>query len=331
MDEAKINRTDISLALLRSLMCFGVILAHCWKSKTYTSIIFLPFKEIETLAAPVFMILTFYFSASLYFSPDISNLKKRMTRLLIPHLGWALIYFAVLQFFEAIPFTELLWQIFMGHSYVLNATMWFQTVLIVLTLLFFMIFSHADKKEGMFISLLLTLFALFMQISETNYNLFYDLRFELKYPLGRIIEMIPYAFTGLLLNYYDAFTCLKKYRYIFMMFFLFLLSLPYITDFPVCNGFGYAGITCYYLSLFMTLFCGLLPFDLLYLTPKKFFYQLSRYTLGIYCIHRLVFVFLGRYSFFSTFTGCIILYFICYLICFLINQIPDKIINSLVN
>ena len=329
--ETKIN--DIGISLLRVLMCFGVILAHCWKHKGYDSLLFLPFKEIQTLAAPVFMLLSFYFLAERFLSPDESFLKKRMLRLLIPQIGWALIYWLVYLLLEPVPLNELFWQILTGHSAVLNATMWFQFDLIVLTLLFFLLFSFRNEKFSTILLICISFLCLILQHSGINYRLFSDLRFELSYPLGRLVEMLPYATIGFLLKHCRMTDTLKKYRYPVLIASLLLFTLPYLMSFPSAKGFGYAGITLLYLVILSFFITELLPFEMLPETIKKGMLPLCCHTLGIYCCHRLIHALVSRFLGYSpsSFLYCILLYILCYLFCSLLSLIPSKTIKKLVD
>jgi len=328
------NHTNIGFALLRMLMCFGVLLAHCWNKKGYDSIFFLPFREIQVLAAPVFMFLSFYFSYKTFVSKDKDRFLKRMKRLLLPQIGWTFIYWILFQFIENVPFSELLWQLFTGHSTVLNATMWFQIELIVITILFHLLFSMLDEKKAISVLYLLMFLCFILQFSKVNLFLFDDLRFELKYPLGRFAEMLPYAISGFFFSYYKIMNKLKQHRLLAALVSLFLLPLPYLIDFPVVKGFGYSGVTIFYLSILMIIFVEMLPFDLLHPTIKKAAILISSYTPGIYCCHRLIFAFLSHFfpAFaFSSFAGCIFLYLICYIICLMIFQVPNRYIKILVS
>ena len=66
------------------------------------------------------------------------ELTKRIKTLVIPLVGWSVIYATLYTFVlnRSISFKDFFWQSTTGHSEVLNPTMWFQSNLIVLTLLF---------------------------------------------------------------------------------------------------------------------------------------------------------------------------------------------------
>lgn len=54
----------------------------------------------------------------------------------------------------------------------------------------------SDSKGSIYIVHVLSFVALIMQYTGFNYSLFKDFPFEVKFPLGRIAEMMPYATIG---------------------------------------------------------------------------------------------------------------------------------------
>ena len=124
---------NYGLALLRTLMCFEVVLCHFWTSDDSKFLI--PFSLLKGLAVPVFMFLSFFLTEHTFLNYDKMKAQKRVWRVIYPQIGWAIIYhlgymigeFAVKDI--DINFTDLFWQMFTGHSPRLNASMWFQTVL----------------------------------------------------------------------------------------------------------------------------------------------------------------------------------------------------------
>lgn len=335
MGEYRNKKIDLGLNLLKMLMCFGVLLAHCWDSKRYEAIIYLPFKEIRSLAVPVFMILSFYFLESFFSSPNPKQLKKRINKLITPLIIWAVIYYILYQYLDIkVSISDLFWQIFTGHSQTLNPTMWFQVELILLTLIFYELFKYFKTNIAYIILTILTISCFILQYSAINYQLFSNLRFELSYPLGRFIEMIPYAYFGLLLKHFNILEKLKKHRYLNMIIATLLFFIPYnYLSFPLAKGFGYSGITPLYLAIMAIIVASMVPFEKLPSNIKRIIYQISRYTLGIYCCHRLVNVLLINYYPIlpiESFSWSIYVYIISYLLCLLISLIPNKIIKSLV-
>ena len=101
--------------------------------------------------------------------------------------------------------------------------------------------------------------------------------------------MVPYASLGFLCSYFNIFRFMKKYRYIFIILLgvvsIFLLRRIII---PSAPGFGYSQNNNILLVVFLVGFAYLLPFEKLPDTAKMFLKKITSYTLGIYCMHRLV-------------------------------------------
>ena len=100
------------------------------------------------------------------------------------------------------------------------------------------------------------------------------------------------------------------------------------------NDFGFAGFTKPYLALCIVTFAYVTPLSNLPLSFKKAILKISNYSLGIYCIHRLIntllLVFMPWINI-GSFERCILLYIVCYFVCFLIDLIPNKNSKLLVN
>ena len=140
---------NYGIALLKMLMCFEVILSHFWVNQS--SVLLTPFKLVENKPVLIFMFLSFYFMERTFLINDQSKNKKRFWRLLYPQIGWTILYWIILMGIQikvdlGITFSDFLWQLFTGHSIRINPTMWFQTVLIFLTLLFTLTFRYLNKN-----------------------------------------------------------------------------------------------------------------------------------------------------------------------------------------
>ena len=314
------------------LLSFCVILAHCWKSKGYKSLFFFPFKEMTVYAVPIFMIISFYYSEFLFVSRNSLSFRNRIIRLLVPHIGWALIYWLYYFLVYRTPVTELFWQLLTGHSTVLNPTMWFQIELILYTLFFFFLFYFFENRTAVLTVISASILSLILEFSGINYSLFHELRPELSYPLGRLVELFPFAALGFLLHYFGIFDKLRKHRIGVLLLCLPLLLLPYIYRFPRTEGFGYSGLMVMYMPTVITIFICMLPLNELPIGYKKIAVIISSYTLGIYCSHRLIATILATLFpdfLFSSFFGCIIIQLVSYFVCFLISFSPNRYIRNL--
>lgn len=335
------NRINYGFSLLKMLLAFEVVLGHFCNWKEYDTLLLWPFRELVSLAVPSFVIMSFYLMERSILSRDDDKYKSRLIRLLIPQIGWAFIYWFVyllcsVLFGKDLPhsISDLLWQLFTGHSVNLNATMWYQVDIIILTVIYYSIFKKLDDKKGFIAVILMTLFAYAMQYSGINYNLFKDLRFELKYPLGRIIEMIPYASIGFTFKYLNILEKIKKYWYIAIPVSAFLFLQGFKIAWYDMKDFGFSGICKPYLAIWIIIAAFSVPLEILPMTIKKIILQVTNYTLGIYCCHRMIDTlfdaFIPNLPLMS-FERCILIYIVSYLLCFAISFIPNKYIDSLVN
>lgn len=331
---------NYGIALLKMLMCFEVVLIHFWIMPATNYLV--PFSMMKEFAVPVFMFLSFYFVENSFLIKDHSKTKKRIWRVVFPQIGWSILYwlfFYVTQTHSClkITFNDLLWQLLTGHSPKLNPTMWFQIVLIFLTLLFVLTFQFLSRLKGLLFIIVITLLSLFIQYSGLNLKFFDSLRFELKYPLGRISEMIPYASIGFFVAYYDVYNRLKKNRLLFIFLFglAILLLFKYRFIIPSSSGFGYSHNNNLLHVFFIIGFAYLLPFDWISDKIKLIIQYITKFTLGIYCIHRLIAFVVNKTLYMyeiniNNFTLCIIIYIISFSTSFIIYKLSPRYFKQLV-
>ena len=330
---------NYGLALLRTLMCFEVVLCHLWTD--YVPRFLMPFSLLRNLAVPVFMFLSFFLTEKTFFENNKIKKRKRIWRVIYPQIGWAIIYwlgYAIVQikFDFGVRISDLLWQIFTGNSPKLNRSMWFQTVLIALTIIYILIFTFCNPQKGILITYLMLFAAFVLQYSGINFKLFNSLRYELRYPFGRFCEMIPYATLGFSCAYYDVLKRFKERRFasLTMCGLASILLFKYTIVTPA-EGFGYSNNNCILLGFSVTAFAYLVPFEKLHQPAKNSIKSLTKYTLGIYCMHRLVakvltLLFSKSGVQVDSFILCIITYTASFLISFLMYRFPLKCFRQLV-
>lgn len=282
-----LKKTNYGICLLRIVMCFEVIIAHFYH-ETNVPFLMKPFVIISGYAVPCFMIVAFYFSASIFINSDITKYKNRMYRLVVPHVGWSIIYFFVLNVIALIengdPCTlkALFLQLLFGHSII--ASMWFMVNLIWITILFFAI--SKTKLNFTYALLIILIICLLIQYSGLTLPL-YNLGFNLSYPVGRIFCMIPCASLGVILYKYNLLERLKRHSV-----YAFVLSVGGMAFSIVLNskpeGFGYSGISALLFGICLVVGFYVLPFEKLPALLKCLLSWLSRYTMGIYASHSLI-------------------------------------------
>lgn len=347
MGREKKKNYNLGLSLLKMLMCFEVVLCHFWRTDE-CSLWLMPFWFLQSCAVPVFMIISFYFTQKSFFNCDKTYIKKRVWRLAWPQIGWAIIYYVVYVSVEMVlhidtvdGIGDLFWQMFTGHSRNLNASMWYQTSLIILTVLFFWVCrgrSEQAARDNLNLYLLCSV-SLAIQYSEINTTILGGLPFELKYPLGRICEMIPLAVLGFVLADHGFYKKIKRYRYPVWPVIAACLVIAVLCQkyafLLMPEGFGYCGIPNIISGFCLVTAAVLLPLKNIPEFAKTIIEFVSRYTLGIYCMHRLVatllFGILERMGIQTgTFALCIVVYILCYLASWILYKIPLKLSKQLV-
>ncbi len=320
------KQTNWGLSLLRTYMCFLVILCHFWFPESPSGPTTILYQD-RNYAVAVFMVMSFLLTRHTLVEHYKSKILNRFKRLLIPQIGWAVIYWCIYKIIDLIcntslqnSISDMFWQIAFGHSPKLNATMWYQVNLIWITIIFLIIIL-LFKKSHMTILFLLAALAIYLQYSGT-YMYFDRFRFEIKYPLGRFVEMLPLAVTGFALSSENAMNTLVKHRWRSIALSVFVIIM--VAHFPVFSdipGYGYQGagvLLC--ASAFVILFYCL-PLDHIPDILKRPLTFITGHTMGIYCIHRLVgtllLLFLPRLGIqfdIKSLPGCLLIYCISFLL-----------------
>lgn len=332
----------LGLELLRAVMSFCVVLIHFWNTEKLP-VVLIPLAGFIHYAVPVFMFMSFFLTQRRFLAQNTTYNKRRLWKLIWPQIAWTVIYFGVYTVTDKMmgtgiikAWSDFFWQLFTGHSPKINAAMWYQIALICLTLLFILIFNYLTAKKGVVAICGLLIFSIWWQYSGLNEAVFADLRSELKYPLGRLFEMIPYATTAFLVSYFQIHRKLEKYRVPSLLGMILITGIfmkySFISNPP---GYGYSGVQKILIAFGLIMAAWLLPVEKLPAAATKIITVLSRYTFGIYCMHNLV----GRFmkTIFSSFGVpsetlfmCIVVYVTCYIIAFIISKIPIKLCKQLV-
>lgn len=340
----KNNKTvEIGFSVLRLVMCFEVVLAHFWSQKG-DLFVYRPFVLLRDTAVPIFMLLSFVLCEKYFSNITSSRVKSRMLRLIWPQVAWTFIYGISYLVFEKsvgvdvhITIKDIFWQLATGHSACLNVSMWYQIVLIILTVLTYIIYYSTNTEKSL-VRILSALFilSLILQFSNVNFMIFNRFRYELRYTLGRIAEMVPYMVLGLLIAHYrllDRARFHKKKAVSMLCVLLVVLGCTMLI--PKAQGFGYSNITHMIIAIIMLFFVYIIPFNLLSNKIKDAISVVSKYTLGIYCVHRLIAtmvieLFENAEIETGTFGMCVIIYILSYAVSWLISLVPCKVTRFIV-
>jgi len=338
----------LGVELLRCYMAFMVVLAHFGGNTLF------PAEGILCIFGgfhvPVFMFLSFLLCGKYFFYPTKEGVSKRLVRILVPLLFWGVAAFLCVSiknlvmgqsFADSIPLRALCWQLLTGHSG-MNSPLWYLAVTLWISVLFWMLGVLFEKKVFLLLISVLAVISVVSQYVGLNYALFGSLPYELKYPLGRMTEMIPYASLGVLCSM--ALPKLNKLNFkqhliIFIVAIGLIAVVMLIKHFFIhytIEGFGYNGIYSIIISLLLTVSAFTVPLN--YVRNKVFVKvvrKMTDYTMGVFCMHILVgglteYVFLQLGFQTRTILMCLAIYVVSYIISLLISLIPLKQTDYLV-
>lgn len=324
-------------------MCFEVILSHFW-TDTYRNLFLKIIYKFRIYPVPVFMVLSFFLMHDFFENMDKTAIKRRIYRVLWPQIGWTFIYAIVLIASELISgvrlnirLQDVILQLLTGHSPVINESMWYQVVLLIITLLFIAAFALLGKKRAAYVLGIFALISLIMQYSGLNNMIYGNMMHEFKYPLGRIAEMLPCAYCGYILSYYPVKKALKEKKIVFIPIVVLILiatvfAKEHIHD---VEGFGYAGICMLMTAVSVVILFFTIPTELITGRLRDALLFASKYTLGIYCMHRLIALFVNNIimhtanQWMGRFSVCVLIYIVCFIIALLMSQIKSERVKNL--
>lgn len=324
---------NIGLAILRIWMCFMVVMTHCYDSGGGVLVEYLA--RWRMYHVPCFVLLSFYFNADSF--GVFANVKKRLKKLAVPLVFWSFVYWVcwILKGNRGgvWSITPLLWKIAVGFSSEVKGNqLWYQTDIIILTLLVFVLFRTLGTETSVFALAVISVGALYLQYSGINIFIWSLLRDELKYTGGRLFEIFPYMLAGLLIQLCHIDRFVRKYRNscLFLLLMLYLFTTRF-NVFSEIDGFGYQGIGRIVVSTIIFLLFYLAPLQKVPECIRQAVMYMSKYTLGIYCSHMLVQYFIeDNLSVYHTWQNAVFVFWVSFGLSVLISCVPIKIIKNTV-
>ena len=283
---------NIGIRILRIFLSFMVVIDHFYNRKIVKKYSYIIYYHI-----PCFFLISFFFTYRTLISFNISKIKIRFERLLIPYFCWSLIAWIKRNLYYYIRKRKFIYSIkdfsiSLINGHILNVVLWFQNILILVTLLF-LIIIFLFKKKYLFIFKLLYLLSYILQYSGINYFFFLkNFSTHSRSTFGRFFEAIPLTIILILITKYQIFSEI--------------------------NNFKYGG-----LRLNLAAFCIFIIFSLI---PSKIYgfdlknnviIKITNYTGGIYFTHYLIgkgficssTIFVKK----KTILGCTIIYLMSYI------------------
>ncbi|MBQ8969834.1 MAG: acyltransferase [Lachnospiraceae bacterium] len=340
MEEAR-KKHIFGWDILRILLCFEVVCIHFWKPGTSRGGYWF-FYNLQSFSVTTFFFLSFYLNKDFFLSIDRQKMKSRMERLLVPYIVWAVVYYLVYWTADLVfdfpdkeyPVSQLFLQLLTGHR--LNQAMWFLLDMIIITLVFGLIFLLTKKDIAVFLVALTGILAVFLQYSGITVRAFEDLIYEVKFPLGRLFEMLPYASAGFLLSYEEVFEKRSRIRMVPLLYMACIYLLFRFRLFKNIDGFGWPGIEGIAGAFLLVGLFRLIPDDLVPERGKAAAKKLGRITLGVYCIHNMIGNILEElvgprigYDM-NSFAGCILIFVLSIVCAALISLLPFPFAKKLV-
>ena len=284
-DKNAYKKINYNFELLRLILCLWVVFHHCCRNVD---------KIKGNFHVPTFMIMSFYFYYNTLKTKNIARIKHRFQRILIPYIIWPIfiLFFnnILFKFYGLSPYKkklllkDLVLQLIFGGHY--HFVFYYQFNLIFLTLVF-NIFSFLFNKKFIFIFQILLIVAYIFQYSYLNVFIFTKYINAIRFPLGTISELLPFAVTGVNLCYLDIAQKLKKFKKLVIFFIGVIIFLIIEFDiFVEIRGFIYTGIFFNIGGIFIFILFSLfsLPNRKLIISPLKI---ITKFTGGIYYIHML--------------------------------------------
>ena len=294
---SKPKKIYLGIEILRTLLCFWIVLFHCsnYKKKHYKYF-------WRLFHVPTFFVISFYFYYPLLHKRMIEKIKMRFQRLAIPYFLWPILIFflnnikikafVIEKLAKKISLKDLFTQIILGKGF--HGVFWFQNNLIFLSLCF-SILSFLFKNNFMQILHFLSAVSLYLHYSGKSYAFFKFTKF--KSSLGTLIELAPLAVLGCVYNSINLLLIINNLPvYIKFILFFYIYFLFEYDIFILPLGFRYPSVILYIIASTVLL----VLFGSLNIDKSKFriiINIITNFTGGIYYIHTIVRDYLEKYYF----------------------------------
>ena len=325
---------NLGIELLRFIMCFWVILYHCFDTKNKR------IKEIiinKRFHVPTFMFISFYFFYNSLNSRNINKIKARLIRLSVPYIIWPTIIwifnnilyliFQSNRYNRRLTLIELIYQLTFGIK--IYGVVWFNNI-VLLFIIFFTLISLLFKTKFLLIFQIISI--LIYAFDYSKYRRFFIKTYTWIF-LGRVLGMFPISVAGLSISSLYIISKLKidkKRNKAILICFLNIFFLFKYDIFIINKGYVYRSIIFNIAAINFFILFSLIPFENIRNKLIIFFIRtLTNYTGGIYYVHMIVKRNLNKQINLinnKTVYGCIIIYLISYFICFIGIKIFGKTI-----
>lgn len=316
----KNKNINLGIQLLRTILCFWVLSFHYLKEEKLNYFFFYIIKR-RFFHVPCFSFISFYYSYNIFSQSNMTKIKNRLKRLLIPYIIWPLIvYIKNIPFTKNLSFYPLKMQLLLGRQFM--TPHWYLFSITIITI-FIYILSNLIKTDFLFYAQLLMILIYIGQYS--NYYLFLNIyKPNVKFPILDTLSIFPLCVTGLTMASINIFQLCKKYKtkviFFSFIFLYFLFKYKCFIDLG-----GYNGIMNIFASFFFFSIFYLLPLENINTNFQRIIKHITNFTQGVYCLQSIMNPFVNKiFNIHGTLKSIIITYFISYLISFIGFQIFGK-------
>ena len=254
-----------------------------------------PYLYILYYHIPCFFFLSFFFTYRTFISLNIDKIKLRFERLLIPYFSWNFLSWIIRNIYYYMmkrkcdhSLIDFIKTLINGHIF--NVVLWFQNILILLTLIF-LIIIFLFKSYHLIIFQLLFFTSYILQYSGANY-IFFKNNFAIhsRLTLGRFFEAIPHSITGMYLSRVNVMKYItKKKMKTFIQSLIILILITKYEIFAKFNNYKYGGLRLNIGAVCIFIIFSLIPEKIFIINLKsEILMKLTKYTGGIYFTHYLI-------------------------------------------
>jgi hypothetical protein len=100
----KKKKIILGIQILRVIFSFHILVFHCINKKKYQSKIIKSIIKDVSIDLIIFFIISFYYSYEIFTSKNITKIKERLFRLLLPYIIWPFATFITSNFITGVIF-----------------------------------------------------------------------------------------------------------------------------------------------------------------------------------------------------------------------------------
>lgn len=312
------------IEILKTILTFLILVYHCLDPNLSDNRIFQFMIKIVPFYFSTFFLIFFYFSYNIISSRNISLIKQRLIRRLIPYIIWPTIFLFlnIISYNKKVKMENVLKNLFI--QFIIGRRIyyvfWFQFNLLIITLLFSIIML-SSKKNHLVIFQIMFFLSYILEYCGFIEKFFEDYNEDIKRSVGRIFKMILFSVTGIFLSSIKMLNNLKEYKLksisISFLAFIIIMSLKfYFSEFYFLEGiFLDLGAVC------LLIIFALLPlYNFTKISHIFLLKQITSYTAGVYYLHLKIHTYFENNIIIfknGSLRGCTLNYLICYSICFI--------------